>query len=220
MSSELKYTDRDVRENEYLYEQVVAYLEQYQGEFSYLIDCKMRLNQGVELSVGMIRGALNCMRVDPRVTNLPEPLPPEEGNVIEMPRKKGRFTRGTCQITEPHGPHPSTDEMYSCGGVFLINRSAFRLPLKIKRPMVTARSTGLIHMVMPEGGHNSVWYPPLHEYGWGMYGIETPDYHVKLGCKFPSWLKNPILLTSEEAAQLTDLPTHAGQRLYCSRCFP
>jgi hypothetical protein len=76
MSADRKYTDRDVRENPDFYVTVIDYLEHYEGEFDFLVDCKMRVAMDRELTVGMVRGILNCMRHDPRVTNLPEPLPP------------------------------------------------------------------------------------------------------------------------------------------------
>jgi len=224
MGTSLKYTDRDVRENPEFFDYAVDYLRQYEGEFAFLVDCKMRVASGWDLSVGMVRGVLNCMRNDPRVTGIPDPQvwdDDEVENVIPLKRKKkrsrDRYRDDWCENTEPHGPHRDENYVYSCPGLYLVNRQSFRLPLKVKREHVTAKGGSLIHRVAPDGNHNSVWNVPPHDYGW--YDFWSPDYNIKLACKFPSWLKNPMLLTEEEAIQFTELPEHAGQRVFCVRCF-
>ena len=53
---DIKYTDRDVRENSDLVGAAYAYVENYQGEFQYLIDCKMRVASGETLTTGLVGG--------------------------------------------------------------------------------------------------------------------------------------------------------------------
>src|SRR5215203_6856419 len=131
MGAEHKYTDRDVRESAELVEAAIEFLESYQGDFEFLIDCKMRLSAGGELSVGMVRGVLNCMRANPRVKNLPEPLhvSDEDAEVIPMkqrqtyPSKRGA---APCYETGPHEMHNTEQGEYArsgyCSGIYLINR--------------------------------------------------------------------------------------------------
>lgn len=69
-----KYTDRQVREDFHLYEQLAAeYVTNYTGEFDLLLSYQLRIQAGLLLTVPMIRATLNCMRFDAQVTGLPEP---------------------------------------------------------------------------------------------------------------------------------------------------
>lgn len=72
-----RYTDRDVRENQYLYYVAVEYLHSYGGDFEFLVRAKRSLEAIGSLPVATIRGVLNCMRSDPSAAiNLPSPKPP------------------------------------------------------------------------------------------------------------------------------------------------
>lgn len=216
---ETKYTDRDVRifaeESSEIIEMVYEYIERYTGEFEYLIDMKMRLAQGYDLTTPMLRGVLNCMRHDPRVTGLPTPLPPEEGVVVELraPRRskrRARFDRDDphpCSRTESHDAHVwwEGDNSIWCEGVpWAINRHRDpHYPAKIKVPFVVAKGGGLVHSVA-ENGHYYRWRQQTHEWGfWRVYtDYDEPELIVNLVCRFPSVLKNPNLITIEQAEQI------------------
>jgi hypothetical protein len=93
---ERAYTDRDVRDNPGYREAVEDYLSDYTGEFGFLIDMKMRAANGVDLTTGMVRGVLNCMRHDPRVKHLPTPTEEDfedVDNVVPMRGKEERAAR-------------------------------------------------------------------------------------------------------------------------------
>lgn len=72
---ELRYTDRDVREDGSLVDLAQDYLRRYTGEFAFLVDLQEALvTRGRPLTVANVRGVLNCMRNDPRVClTLPSP---------------------------------------------------------------------------------------------------------------------------------------------------
>jgi len=220
---ETKYTDRDVRENDSLTDAAFNYLEQYGGEFQFLIDCKMRVAQGVDLTTGMIRGVLNCMRVDPRVTNLPDPLPTTLGDdmaeVVSIQRKTARRTRRKeCDIEgfhEPHGGYGSTDGYEYCPGRYAINRQNFMVPATMNVELLAARSkTSVIHKVNTESDkHYFLWWPYPHEYGFRF----SPDLHVYTVCTYPRNVKNPILFNHEDIGELQLIEEQS--RGLCKRCF-
>lgn len=212
MGASLKYTDRDVREGgEELYQKVVNFLERYEGEFTFLIDCKMRLAQGMDLHVGMVRGVLNCMRVDPRETDLPEPiLPTADAEVIEMPKRKVRKLK-SCDREEFHGPHGhygfrdlteiewEEDPYYACKGKYAINRDdAIWVPAKINRPAMISRTSNLIHRIGNEAGFQYF----ANRHGWGYY--MDPVLGIKTVCTFPRWISRPILLTDTQSRVIPD----------------
>ena len=58
-----KFTDRDVRENIHLGKVAVRFLENYGGDFDFLVAAK-RASRKDELTIQMVRGTLNCMRSD------------------------------------------------------------------------------------------------------------------------------------------------------------
>lgn len=72
---ELRYTDRDVREDASLLPLAEDYLRGYTGDFAFLVDLRQALvSHGRPLTVANVRGVLNCMRNDPRVClALPSP---------------------------------------------------------------------------------------------------------------------------------------------------
>lgn len=215
---EMKYTDRDVRENEELFERAIEYVQEYTGEFEYLIDMKMRVASGVDLTTPMIRGILNCMRHDPRVLDLPVPLPPQEATVTELRPKRRRNKWGSieqqCENTESHYAHSWMNEEFDswirCEGVpYLINRESFAVNLLIKCRYAVAKSGKLVHVVDLETGlHNAQWFPNRHEWGWW----RQPLLKVKLLCQYPSWLSDPFLLN--------EMPTTHNLRMIkmCPHC--
>ena len=233
MSAERKYTDRDVRENPDFYLTVLTYLAEYEGEFDFLVDCKMRVAMDRDLTVGMVRGILNCMRHDPRVTDLPEPLQPHEAKVIQMPRKKKKSNRGKiCDITEFHREHggwvfKDGDYFYAdgyerCNGLYAINRQDFQVDAYVKAPFMMSRSGKLIHRV----GRNTgdawyMWRPEVHQKGWRYWRDGDPDLYVRTLCKYPRIIDNPTLLEEchldEALASLVGSSVHTHE--LCKRCF-
>lgn len=216
-----KYTDRDVREDSSLVEMALAYLRTYEGEFQFLVDCKMRLATETPFTPGMVRGILNCMRVDPRAPEMPEPLPPEEGRVVAMAgrRKKNQQPR-LCDIEEFHGPHGGyhngkRDPDYEyCRGKYAINRSDFQVHALIKASYAMGRSGARIHRVK-EG-----WFMwRVHPHTEGYRG--APDLYVRTICTFPRMLERPILISSRnltEAVGSRIMPS-LKTRILCERCF-
>lgn len=66
-----------VRGREDLRELVKEYLDQYSGSFDYLLWAKNMHDKGYPMGDSVVKGVLNCMVSDPRVTNMPRPvLPP------------------------------------------------------------------------------------------------------------------------------------------------
>ena len=68
-----RYTDYDVRANPNLRALAFDYLRQYNGQFQFLNECKAVLESG-RLSDQQVRGVLNSMLADPKVTNMPTPV--------------------------------------------------------------------------------------------------------------------------------------------------
>lgn len=95
---DMRYTDRDVRENPSLVGMVTDYLERYQGEFQFLLDAKIRSAAGRPLGVAMVRGVLNCMRNDARLLfELPAPQFP-------VPIRSARLHIVHDEPEEPYRP--------------------------------------------------------------------------------------------------------------------
>lgn len=225
MSNALKYTDRDVRENPDFYGRVHNYLVDYSGDFQFLVDCKMRIMSGIELPVGMVRGVLNCMRIDPRVTNLPEPLVYEEcdfdADVIPMRQGYGRgptkqkIARRDCQIEEYH-THTFKDWEYLnfCPGKYEYDRDIYDLPATIhsEYTAIKAKSPSVfrIHKV---GRAMFQWFPNRHEAGF----YREPQPIVWTHCKFPRYLRDGILLNNQMLAEL--LNDDNEQYFWCERCY-
>ena len=87
-------------------------------------------------------------------------------------------------------------------------------------PFARAGTGRLIHRVAEDGFHYTLWMAP-HEV---VYDMSVPaesgqavflDLNVKLKCKYPSWIKNPVLLNAEEAEEaLAEDPDLA----HCPHC--
>ena len=197
---EIRYTDRDVREDSNLRAIAERYVENYGGEFEPLVNAKNELSETGALTTSSARRVLNCMRHDNRVAQqMPRPKRPTFDLIGDPPpRRRQRMNQPDwpCISAEPHYSHSyqiDEDNGYvRCPGIpYAINRDYYERPARIKRPFVAARSaTGLLHRTTGEGF--MVWYPPRHEYGFG-YG--SPTLLVKTACKETTrHLKNPILL--------------------------
>lgn len=219
MSAIRKYTDRDVRENPNFIDMAEEYLKQYQGEFEFLIDCKMRLAQGTELSTGMIRGVLNCMRVDPRVkSQLPEPMPEFDADVIPIYENNDWPQRREFQPKQPVvykyiEPMPKRND----------GNYSYRLPATVHPEYIFVKgksiSTKTIHLVT---GAEYEWYPNTYgnQIGW----TREPTLIVHTNCTFPYYLRDPKLLTATEVADwnedfLGDTLNEHLMWLDCRYCF-
>lgn len=215
----LKYTDRDVRENEDTLTQVVYdYLMDYQGEFRFLLDCKMRVVSDYDLTIGMIRGVLNCMRVDPRAPSLPEPIE-WDADVIPMPERSSRAYKHKtyCDNDEPH-QHSQADfkTMHYCVGRYAITRNdshhSYRRDATIHPEyiFVTAKSDSsiLVHRAVSA---EVEWFPHIHEFGW----TRQPEVILHTNCKHPYYLRNGLLLTP---GMVQEFSAEYGL-VRCPRCF-
>lgn len=228
---EMKYTDRDVREDSQLTDLAIAYIANYTGEFEPLVDAKELFEEDGELPVAVIRKVLNCMRHDAQVArNLPRPR--YGSNVVEMRparRKRVQYDDKHCGSIVPHYYHNwGDDNEHRCeGSPWPINRHEKRLPVKVKTEYAASRSGKLIHDVDPEGRHVGVWHGPLHEWGFrsqgegGWHYQTDADLFVKLKCRFPSVLRNPILIKGDSLPnymQIEDILHGLREMQMCPHC--
>lgn len=228
-----KYTDRDVRENPDFRLTVIDYLDQYEGEFEFLIDMKMRVASGYEMSVGMIRGVLNCMRNDPRVTGMPDPLPEEEGRVIQMPRQRRR----SVQVAEPeyveekcpdrgteHNSHWFPLKMRNgrqhCNGWHALTRDLVTKKARFHADYLRGRNSNIIHRSTHEG---QVTFFPLNFHTTS--GSYCAMHEVRPKCTpGAAWLRSPSLLTTQDVKEAEPYEVHSSNPnkkiKLCTKCFP
>lgn len=223
MGAAIKYTDRDVRENPQYYDMVVEYLEQYQGEFEFLVSCKMRVSSGIDLSVGMVRGVLNCMRADPRVGVMPEPVPMPEFDTDLVPevdtyRRPRRLkpVKGICTRTDYH-EHKYSDwnTLEFCPGKYEYDRPAtYLMAATSSYALAVAKSlqSGLVHQI---GEVQIQWYANPHKSGWH----KKPDVIVRTTCGMPASLRNPHIL-DRRIMRNVNLEQSEPLLLFCGRCLP
>ena len=62
MTPDTKFVDTDV--TDVLHLAGITYLTTYSGGFEYLLDLQARFNQGRTMSIGQVRGILNCIRAE------------------------------------------------------------------------------------------------------------------------------------------------------------
>lgn len=202
---ELRYTDRNVREDSDLRDLAEAYVKVYGGEFEPLVAAKNELMSTGRLETRTARIVLNCMRYDVNVSaSLPAPQPPS----LVLPKKRSRMVDPEpqqCLNTESHSAHwwrpggeklhelhPKTDSVFCEGVPWAINRTSYNLPAKVKKPFVHGRgATSLIHRTSGEGWLH--WVVNTHGEGF----IGQPYLMVKTQCRDTTRvLKNPILLSA------------------------
>lgn len=203
---EIPYTDRDVREDPMLADLAVEYLHQYGGSYEPLVNAQQMLRSDGSLTTQITRVVLNCMRHD---TNVARELPPPKRylmsvpNVAELASRQGRRNSQDiiivrCSNTKPHSVH-YVNPTNKCNGIpHLINRHPTEMRVTVKTPYARARTGKLWHHVdTSRNASYAMWYPPSHEYGWPdrhAYAENIADLYVKTICKYPSILKNPILM--------------------------
>lgn len=215
---ELRYTDRDIREDDSLMDLAVAYLNVYGGDFEPLVNAQREMVSSGELSTRTARVVLNCMRYDINVSDsLPEPKSPS----LVVRKRQKVLTELQCANTEPHYTHwwrPSGEALHTpnpiaesvrCDGLpWKLTRERFQTKATVKRQFVAARTGKLVHRASGEAYVR--WYPPPHEYGPAAFR----ELSVKLICKFPSWVHKPVLTDS-----IPDLKLWAESDLNRSLCL-
>jgi hypothetical protein len=202
---EIRYNDRDVREDPSLHDLAVAYVRVYGGEFDPLVAAKNELTLNGTLNTATARVVLNCMRYDVNVSaSLPAPQRPAFDLLAERRepsaiRRNGRKRRNfepdpdvPCARTESHYSHSwqmeeDCDYVHCPGIPYVINRDWYELPAKVKKPYVASR-TGLIHRTTGEAVFG--WFPNRHDCGFCI----PPVLRVKAACtETTRWLKQPLL---------------------------
>jgi hypothetical protein len=219
------------------------YARRYTGEFEPLLDAQQVLRDGETLPVVLVRKVLNSMRHD-RNWYSRMPVPSRDADILPMrppkqPKaKKYKTQEKQCPETEGHREHPWDKRTkpdrpewdyywtYRCKGVpFKITRKQFTGEANVKYPLAAAPTGSLIHSVNPDGPHWTSWQGPLHAWGWK--SDEMPwtkadaDLNVKLRCKFPSWLRNPILLRPEQVVSYLAAQASIGRTGFkrCPHCI-
>jgi hypothetical protein len=222
MSTEYRYTDRDVRENPELTQIAYDYLRNYGGDFEPLVEALRAFQQERWLPTNSIRVVLNCMRHDLNVANdLPAPIGykiPRKIAEVVKPRKRDWREPVPCDIKESHGGHTYKldGELVICEGIpWKINRQTFyHREATVKVPFARARGGRFIHSITGEAWLE--WRTPNmgHSFGWDKY---PPSLSVKSSCKYPSWINKPILLTADKARILLEsVPDELSVCPYCT----
>jgi hypothetical protein len=93
---DLKYTDEDVRRDSELQRRAESYALHYLGDFAFLARARAQVEANGHLTVGVARGVLNCMRLDPRISAT---LPPPECGEREDSRTRARRQLRVAPIT-------------------------------------------------------------------------------------------------------------------------
>lgn len=234
MSDDLTYYNRDVEENPVLSKMVFEYLMGYEKSFDFLIAMREKFLEENDLSITNIRKVLNCMRHDYDICyKMPAPLgrpwcdADESTGRSRRPRQKPK----QCEKTEPHvGPHNwGKSYEFVCTGIdWPINRRApYWKDVNVRASHCVSKSGRLIHLVAAEG-HKALWTPAYHAWGWSheiwqmqYYRAHQVPLSINLVCKFPSRLRNPILLTEEKVQRYMDNQEDLGVREleYCPHCI-
>jgi hypothetical protein len=234
-----KFTDTDVRGDPRLFDIAVSYAIRYAGEFEFLRSAGEAAREGL-MTVGMARGVLNCMRTDGAVAHLlPEPAPrlqlvPDFSDRIAAPVQRHRPPRpkhwgnASCDALSDHGRHEYTIDtpgassgsvQFTCPGRWSMNRRPVKTDAMIKVPFVIARTGSFVHLVGK--GSYVTWIPPhYHRPGMGVWSL-----HVKLACRYPSWLTNPLLLRgcATTLMVIDKIPWHVNRPTnvpqWCRYCY-
>lgn len=231
MSALRRYNDRDVRDNPSLRQIAEDYLEQYTGEFEFLVDLKMRAALDYDLTDPMVRGVLNCMRNDPRVVDLPEPGVHEDGaEVVSMRRRKAKRKKEPAAEYEPdvcqyegqeHDSHwyPSNrGGQAHCRGWHALNRGRVSTRARFHADYLRGEKSNVIHRSSHEG---TVGWRPEDVHAEG--ASEALYRWVKPSC-YVRELMNPDLLDAQGVKDAEPHHKPPGNRYeqmsLCQRCFP
>jgi hypothetical protein len=231
---DLRYTDRDVREDPRLTELAIAYLGQYGGDFEPLVGAQRMLRARGGLTTAVTRKVLNCMRHDWNVAGeLPEPKGYSLGsNVVPFPKQEPEpeppppLGSPRCNIKALHHSH-SVPALFEnqyrgwCPGV-RNEREVLIRPARVKHEFLIGKTGRLIHRLNP-------WHPPVVIWEPNQYddtGWDKVYLKVWTQCKNPGNIKSPIVMSYFEAASLWA----TGERnigyakpvalSLCMNCFP
>lgn len=228
-----KFTDDDVRRHPGYHDVVLSYLDQYHGSFTFLLDVKRRVENGLDLTTGHVRGVLNCMRIDPRVQipevdDLPKPKKRKKGKKSKRRKLAAvvpiRPEKPECELegTE-HDRHYLVDDSgtrWPCWGWHSINREiSFTRRARFHAPYIRGRSSNLIHRSTHEG--TITWWTSGVRHSWGMASADW--WHVKAVC--PVTLKQPSLLDAQGVEEAEPYEQPSSTRAHteitlCQKCFP
>lgn len=218
---EWKYTNRDVREDPRLTELAVVYLQESANEFEPLVLARQELIETGALRVQTVRIILNCMRNDYKVGDqMPVPdrptlslVVPSKGKAVQKPEECGQST--------PHVGHYFVTQHWGnvyCYGVTNGRKHSFERSFTPKVGYAKARTGALIHRPADEGSWIMYW---TNQYG---PGFKRTEVSLKLSCKYPSRIKNPLLMNLDQAMEVAGTPVNNLKPdeliLFCQRCFP
>jgi arsenate reductase-like glutaredoxin family protein len=215
---ELKYTDRDVREDPTLRELAEAWAQSYGGEFEPLVNAKREYWREGQLSTTTARTVLNCMRNDVngfRLLRAPRPV------VLELVggRVTGKLGQPPfCSDPRPHYAHTEYQgrRAQRCAGVpWEINRASyFRTTARIKARYAAAANSPMYHLTSGKG--ELVWRTD-DEHAYGM--ARPSELWVDLVCRYPSVLKDPMLFLQEPTHLTSTVKLDMGKpRKLCRYC--
>jgi hypothetical protein len=77
----LRFSIRDVREDDNLFLVATTYAREYSGEFEFMQDIKTQIQSGIPLNEYQVRAVLNCMIFDPRAQHLIAARTPTGGQI-------------------------------------------------------------------------------------------------------------------------------------------
>jgi hypothetical protein len=219
-----RYSDEDVRRNPGVaFAAAERYLEGYTGEFDFLLGMQMRVSEGLDLTTGMVRGVLNCMRNDPRCGALPDleatsedEDPPEAPVLALVPDPLPCPYEGTEHSIHWYEDGRSNNSQTHCAGWHAINRRLTERRVRFHRDYVRGANSNVIHRCTHEGF--ITWFPPFHSWGMARASIWT----VGRGCTpnaFP--LKRATTLTAAEVREQEPYDGAPGDAVrLCRQCFP
>lgn len=243
---ERKYTDADVRADMELTELALEYLDTYAGDFDPLVRAQDVLLRGGVLTTSQIRVVLNCMRHDWNIADqMPTPMAkvidmpvrdeiPVLGYMEPKPKKRKKKPSYqdryiSCDDPKPHPSHRYEADGFDdwmCPGVRNDRVEVVIMKAKIKVPYAKAKGGKMIHLVDPYGDSYFMYSPNRHGDGygsgfasktfpfpWGIY----PSFHVELMCRYPSWLKDPLLLAEIPEGMLTSEGKPIGLCPHCKK---
>lgn len=196
MGYDYAYTNADVRGDRDLYQMAVDYAEGYTGDFRPLVEARNMLIEGVDLPTQVARVVLNCMRHDADICDR-MPQPKRTLRLVEDGPRATKPIHKQCGDTNSHLCHWITSDTLCDGIPWEINRNPHvHTTAKVKYAFAVARSGNLVHKTT--GKAKMFWLPRIHAEGF----VGDPSLYVDLVCKYPSVLRDPILLKEEPSLEL------------------
>jgi hypothetical protein len=179
-----RYEDADVRANEETFRALAyAYLDQYHGNFHVLTDFKRIHLRDETLNVRQVRTILNCMLIDPRVSNMPIP---SDHHFDAGSYKVRRYNLG-------HGDQPILTEVRP---KYRADKVKMKSHVNYDYGISNAKQAHVIHRVDHQVTP-AIWYPCSGKMLYSTQWICTTDERT---------FKNSILLTEPAALNLLGKP--------------